>query len=169
LILGSGQFGSVEGVAIDRESGILYAADSDNNKIWLADGDAQITEWLTYSDALGNDVPFEYPSGVAVDDNGDVYVLEDGNHIVKLTPQGELINEYSSNVYYSLSAIDVDANGTIYAVDNDQNVMLKWDDNGVTATTDGYGTKNLQFNSPSGIAVDDNGIVYVADTDNDRV
>jgi tripartite motif-containing protein 71 len=166
--IGMGQFSYITGMAIDRNSGILYAADPDENTIWRIDG-AQITEWGSYLDSLGNPLPFEYPSAVDLDSEGNIYVLQDGNQVIKLDPQGVLIKEYNTADYYSIAAIDVDAAGTIYAVDNDQSVALKWDDNGLTPTMGSVGSKNLQFSSPGAVAVDDNGMVYVVDTDNKRV
>lgn len=166
---GRGTFGWLTGMAIDSASGTIYASDSDANNVWILDANGTIGEWSTYVDENDDAVPFQYPYGVAVDGSGNVYVLEDGYRILKLSPTGELIEQYKDNAYYSLAAIDVSPDGTIYATDNNKQIVLRWDDQGVTATSGGEGNKNLQFSSPSGIAVDRSGVVYVADTFNYRV
>ncbi|MBO9609599.1 MAG: S-layer homology domain-containing protein [Paenibacillaceae bacterium] len=166
---GNEQFGYITGLAFDSARGVLYAADESENAVWLVGEDGSVTAWTTYIDASDAAVPFESPSAVAVGDSGNVYVVEDGSRIVKLTPQGTFIRDYSTADSHSIAAIDVDAQGTIYTTDNDRNVAMRWDGNGVTSTPGGTGVRSLQFDSPYGIAVDGSGNVYVADTFHYRV
>jgi hypothetical protein len=92
-------------------------------------------------DGPGTTALFRSPEGVAVDNSGNVYVADTGNHVIrKITPAG-FVSTVAGKV----------ANGF-----------------GVAGFADGPAA-NAQFNAPTGVAVDNDGAIYVADNFNNRI
>jgi sugar lactone lactonase YvrE len=86
----SAQFNNPYGVAVDS-SGNVYVADYFNNRIRKISGGVVSTlagdGTQSYLDGTGTAARFNFPSGVAVDSSGNVYVADVGNHrIRKITP-----------------------------------------------------------------------------------
>ena len=99
--------------------------------------------WGT-ADGAGSAARFQYPTGVAVDGEGNVYVADpDNNTIRKVTPAG---------IVTTLGGMPRFGGGG-------------YQDGG---STDGTGSA-ARFNHPSGIAVDDMGNIYVADVSNNTI
>ncbi|MFD0674621.1 S-layer homology domain-containing protein [Cohnella sp. GCM10027633] len=167
--IGAGQFGYITDIEIDSATGSIYATDSDQHKLWVVEPNGTINAVSEYENADSQMVSFNEPEGVALDGAGNIYVLEAGSRILKLNPVGQLIEAYKDTRYNSISAIDVSAGGTIYATDNVQDVVLKWESLDTVLKVGGEGNKDLQFNDPSGIAVDDEGNVFVGESSNYRV
>jgi len=89
------------------------------------------------------DARFDYPTGVAVDKSGNVYVADYNNHrIRKITPGGEVSDFAGSGATGS---------GT------------------TGGYQDGAATTVARFKNPAGVAVDESGNVYVADQKNHRI
>ena len=119
---------------------------------------------------------FNSPSDIAIDNNGNVYVVDTGNHrIQKFTSDGNFVLKWGSNgtgdgQFSSPYGIAVDSSNYVYVADSgnhriqkftsDGNFVLKWGSNG---TGDG------QFSSPYGIAVDSSNYIYVVDNWNHRI
>ncbi|MGB4776045.1 MAG: NHL repeat-containing protein [Daejeonella sp.] len=145
---------------------------------------------LDWFDATGTNAKFKYPSGVAVDLEGNVYVADSENHrIRKISPSGK-VETLAGNGNYTFadgtgmnasfkspSGIAIDKEGNIYVADTDNHRIRKINPSGQVETlagngsaefADGIGT-NAKFIQPSGIAVDAQGIIYVADKGNNRI
>jgi hypothetical protein len=124
---GAGQVADPHGVAIEQESGTVFLADRNNNRIdrfaaegafqlaWgfgVADGSSKTLQMCTTLCFGGLGAPFEgfgsgqfnEPEGIAVDDSlstshGDVYVLDHGNNRVqKFGPEGEFLLMFGGGV-----------------------------------------------------------------------
>ena len=107
---------------------------------------------------------FNYPYGVAVDANGNVFVADLSNHAVKkIAPDGVTVTTISS-AFSSPIALALDASGNIYVVDEGVNSIIKMLPNGSNMVTLGSG-----FFSPGGIALDATGNIYVANNGNNNV
>jgi sugar lactone lactonase YvrE len=92
------------------------------------------------ADGTNSAARFNWPYGVAVDTNGNVYVGDQGNHkIRKVTPVG------TNWVVTTLAGLA-----------------------GSSGSTDGTGSA-ARFNYPRGVAVDSAGNVYVSDSQNDTI
>jgi sugar lactone lactonase YvrE len=138
----------------------------------------------------GAGVGFEFPSGVAIDRAGNVYVADGrrydnmAHQIRKITPDG-VVSRLDGSVApvvgreeYDLSpaGIAVDDAGNVYVVDSSSR-LRKVTPAGVVSTLAGSGTWGFadgtgvaaQFNNPTGLAVDKAGNIFVADKGNRRI
>ncbi|MGA3171493.1 MAG: choice-of-anchor tandem repeat NxxGxxAF-containing protein [Chthoniobacteraceae bacterium] len=132
------------------------------------------------TNGTGSGARFDYPSGVAIDGSGNVYVADfSNNQIREVTPGGTVTTPYgaldggsgsgngsgNSATFDTPNAVAIDGTGNIYVADTGNNLIRKIT-GGVVSTFAGTGG---QFNSPEGIAVDGSGNVYVADSGNDVI
>jgi sugar lactone lactonase YvrE len=182
------QFDMPYGIAVDSQ-GIVYVADSKNNKIRKISPDGVVSTLA--GNNLGITAVFALlnsPYGVAVDGQGNVYIADSENHIIsKITPDGELSTLAGStkgfadgsgdttqfNTPYGLA---VDAAGNVYVADYWNHKIRVINQNGELITLaggdagfeDGSGTKS-KFTLPRGVAIDAQGNVYVADSDNNKI
>ena len=142
-----------------------------------------------YTDGTGTSAQFKYPTGVAVDGAGNVYVADQLNHrIRKITTSGVVstlagsgTSGYADGTGTSAKfdypiGVAVDGAGNVYVADGSNQRIRKITTSGVVSTlagstygyTDGTGT-SAKFTSPTGVAVDGAGNVYVADESNHRI
>lgn len=135
-------------------------------------------------DGTGTDAGFYHPSGIDVDASGNIYVADQGNHLIrKISPDGVVTTLAGSGTYgnsngtgtdasFDLpSDVAVDADGIVYVADFSNNMIRKITTDGVVTTfagsgspgrTDKKGTE-AKFYGPTGVAVDADGNVYVTD------
>lgn len=135
---------------------------------------------------------FRTPFGIAVDAEGNVYVSEAGNRVIrKITSAGVVttlagLAGVSGNTdgaganarFNSPGGVALDAAGNLYVVDANSHVVRKITPAGVVSTLAGFagspgianGTGTVaRFNNPLGIAAEPNGTLYVADTVNETI
>jgi sugar lactone lactonase YvrE len=130
------RFHHPQGVAVDA-SGTVYVADTRNDTIRKITPGGAVTTLAGLAghsgsaDGTGSATRFLYPSGVAVDASGTVYVADCGNHAIrKITPDGVVttlaglaLNSGSANGtgsaarFYQPRGVAVDAFGTVYVAD----------------------------------------------------
>jgi sugar lactone lactonase YvrE len=119
-----------------------------------------ITEWG--SEGTG-DGQFRGVNGIAVNDNGYVYVVDDGNsRIQKFTSDGKFVTKWGSEgtgdgQFILPWAIDVDSNGNVYVTDSDQSNVQKFTTHGVFVAK----WEEQGIAAPRGIAIDESNNVYV--------
>jgi len=107
------------------------------------------------ANGTGTAASFAFPSSVAVDSSGNVYVADTDNQLIrKITPAG-VVSTLAGN------GVTGSANGTGTAA------CFIWYPCGV-AVANGTGTA-ASFRYPYGVAVDSLGNVYVADTFNQLI
>ena len=99
------KFNSPSGIAIDS-SGNLFIADTSNHRIRMIDSNNIVTTYAGsgvagYADGTGTVARFNFPTGIAVNGMGNVYVADKSNHrIRKITSTSVSIN-YSGNPFCS--------------------------------------------------------------------
>ncbi len=197
------RFNGPQGVAVDS-AGNLYVADTYNSTIrkvtpggvvtTLA-GLAAFTRWgspiVGSADGTGSAAQFNYPSGVAVDSAGNVYMTDRGNATLrKVTPGGVVTTlagvagnpgsadgTGSAAQFNYPSGVAVDSAGNLYVADTYNSTIRTVTPGGVVTTltragsagsADGTGSV-AQFLFPWGVAVDSAGSLYVADEDDETI
>lgn len=144
-----------------------------------------------WGNGSGTQALFAYPSGVAVDGTGNIYVADFVNDTIrKVTPAGVVTNPYgqpgvsgttngsgTNALFNQPNSVAIDSSGIIYVADSSNSSIRKITSGTVTllagrptktGTSDGSGT-NARFNNPQGVCVDASGIVYVADSGNNTI
>jgi hypothetical protein len=78
-------------------------------------------------DTLDENLAFNYPSDIAMDDSGNIYVLDSANHRVqKFSPEGTYLATFGRRgqgpgEFYNPDSFDIDAHGFFYVMDAYQN------------------------------------------------
>ena len=163
--------------------GKIYIADTENHRILHISIDGTIlSEWTAEGnknaelDPLG----FNQPWGIAVDQEGYVYVTDTWNHrILKYTSDGEFITTwgYFNNVpedpygMWGPRDVVIDLDGNVLVTDTGNKRILVFDSDGNFITQiGGDGYQLGQFKEPVGLGIaPDTGDLYVADTWNQRI
>ncbi|WP_440950782.1 PKD domain-containing protein [Methanosphaerula subterraneus] len=167
-----GQFLRIGGISVD-DAGNVYASDTYRGRMeqFTSDG----TFITTWGSGGTDDGWFVNPYGVAVDSAGNIYVADSGNsRIQKFDSSRNFITQWGEygdpRLTAGLRDVAVDSAGNVYAADMGTNLIQKFTSNGMFITAwGGKGSRDGQFNSPSGVAVDSAGNVYVADSENYRI
>ncbi|WP_377154818.1 NHL repeat-containing protein [Roseateles sp. UC29_93] len=183
------QFSAPGSVTVDR-LGVLYVQDGQQiRKITTAGDVTTLAGSATSGSANGNGVnaTFTNPAGVAVDGNGNVYVADSNNNLIrKITPAGDvttLAGSLASGAtdgngaaarFSAPFGVGVDGSGNVYVADTSNNLIRKITPAGDVTTLAGSGAQGAdngfgvlaKFTLPVGVGVDSVGNVYVADTTN---
>ncbi len=183
------------GIAIDS-AGNLYVADSTNDTIRRITNTGVVTTLAGTprtpgsSDGTGSGALFNFPTGIAVDSSGNLYVADSSNLTVRKVTNtgivttiaglarssGSVDGPGSEARFADPTAVAVDSSGNVYVADAGNNNTIRMISSGgevstvagvpgSVGSTDGTGSAAL-FNRPQGIAVDGAGNLYVADTYN---
>jgi sugar lactone lactonase YvrE len=192
-------FSYPQGIAVDT-LGTVYVADTSNHAIRKISAAAVVTTWAGSASGTGSGAVnetgaaarFNYPSGIAADAAGTLYIADSINQVIrKITATGVVstiagtVGENGSTDGMGLAAkftdptgVALDNAGNLYVADRGNSVIRKITVTGVistlagsaneTGSLNGVGTA-ARFEHPNDIAVDDAGNVYVADTRNSAI
>ena len=193
----SAQLNTPSGVAVDP-AGNLYIADYGDNRIRkVSNGVITTVAGNGTSGNIGDNGPatgaqLNYPTGVAVDSAGDLYIAEYSGQRIRKVSKGVITTvagsgtagfsgdngpATSAQLYYP-SGVAVDAAGNLYIADT-WNSRVRKVSNGVITTVAGSGTEGFsgdngpatsaQLSGICDVAVDSAGVLYIADPGNDRI
>lgn len=187
-------FGMPIGIAGDS-SGNFYIADATNHTIRQMTSANVVS---TYAGSAGNSgsadgsrttARFNYPTGVAVDASGNVYVADTTNNLIRKISSDGTVSTLAGVVAVSgwqdgsggvalfnqPHGLAVDSAGDVYVADTGNSAIRKITSAGVVSTVAGLSTigglkdgtgSDAWFNQPRDLAVDGSGTIYVADTGN---
>ena len=131
----------------------------------------------------GNELDqFFYPTGIALDPSGDLYVSDMYNHRIQKWRPGATVGViaaggngygYGPSQLDEPGKIDIDSQGNLYIADTGNNRVQKWEHGALRGSTvaggNGIGDEPNQLNQPFGIAVDKEGSIYISELGNHRV
>jgi hypothetical protein len=185
------------GVAVDT-SGDLFIADTLNNCVREVGTNGIITT-VAGGGSGGDggpatDASLSYPSGVAVDGPGNLFIAEWGNSRIRKVDTNGIITTVAGNgtAGYSgdggvatnaslgwIYGVAVDGAGNLFIADESNSRIRKVDTSGIITTVAGNGTgdcsgdsgpaTNASLSGPFDVAVDGYGNLFIADTGNNRI
>jgi uncharacterized protein (TIGR03437 family) len=201
----SAQLNAPLGQAIDKSAN-LYIADSGNNRVRIVTTDGRINTFAgngqsspggarSFNDGgPATQALLHLPSGVAVDANGNVYIADTGDNLIRIvTPDGN-INQFAGDSYpaylgESVPAVDaelqhpqdvaVDSSGNVYVADTGNVRIRKITTDGMLATIAGSGAIGYSGDTgpatsasllpPAAITVDSSGNIFFAESSDARI
>jgi sugar lactone lactonase YvrE len=143
-----------------------------------------------YKNGINSVALFNSPSGIAIDNSGDIFVVDTYNNVIrKILPFGLVITfagndtagyrDGASNVaeFNNPLGICTDKAGNVYVADTYNNVIRKISPTGYVSTLAGNDTigyrdginANAEFNLPVDVASDTSGNIYVTDNGNQLI
>ncbi|MFZ9681825.1 MAG: matrixin family metalloprotease [Cephaloticoccus sp.] len=176
-------------------AGTVYIADATNHVIRAVDASNNVTTLAGAAgssgsaDGTGGSARFNYPSGIAVDAAGNVYVADTTNNLIRKVTSGGVVTTLagvvgvsgwqdgtgSGALFNQPQGLASDSAGNLYVADTGNSAVRKITPAGLVTTLaglstigglkDGTGT-GAGLNQPRAVAVDGSGNVYVADTGN---
>ncbi len=179
------------GLAVDS-SGNLYIADQINCRIRMVTPAGIMTTVagngnFGYSGDGGpaKRAMLNFPTGVAVDPAGDVYIADQDNHRIRKVTAAGIISTVAGNgtagfsgdngqataaMLYYPSAVALDSNGNLYIADSSNARIRKVTPGGIITTVAGGGSgagtggpaTSARLLSPVGVTVDGSGNIYIA-------
>ena len=185
-------------------SGNMYIPDLHNQRIRKVNTNGIITtvagngsSGYSGDGGAATNAALNYPSGVAADASGNLYIADTFNYRIRKVDTNGVITTvagrggaggYSGDGGAATNArlsfpvsIAVDSFGDVFVADESNNSIRKVDTNGIITTVAGHGASdggysgdggaatNANLNFPAGVAVDDLGNIFIADTLNNRI
>jgi sugar lactone lactonase YvrE len=193
------QFNNPEGIAVDAQ-GNVYVSDTFNNRIRKIATDGTVTTLAGngiagYADGPAANAEFYGPQGLTVDAQGDIYVADFGNNVIREITTAGVVSTFAGNTtagyidgaataaeFDSPAGIVMDKQGNFYVADHNNNMVRKITSAGVVSTIAGTRQAgyvnatvntttgvNALFNNPNGITIDATGNIFVADGGNSAI
>lgn len=180
------------GIAIDPQ-GNLFVADAGNSLIREISSSGAVTtiagsDSIGYVDGTGSAAAFFNPLGVTVDANGNVYVADAGNNLIRLVKPGGIVSTFagtfntgsSNNLspFNNPSGIAIAPGGNLIVANYLDDNILQVSPSGTVTTFAGQDTVqgsangpalSATFYYPNSVATDQFGNTYVSDGVNNLI
>lgn len=189
------RFGEPFGVAVGKDGSVYVADAGESNRVRKISVRGEVSTLAGgregYADGTGAAASFNTPSGLTIDDAGNLYVADTGNNRVrKVTPEGAVSTlagdgtagfrdgAASAAQFDAPVGVAVDKEGNVYVADtyNDRVRVITKDGQvktfagaGSPGYADGDALSVALFDTPCALAVGGAGEIYVADTGNNRL
>jgi serine/threonine-protein kinase len=176
-------------------SGDLYIAEADNYQIRKITRDGAVTTVAGNGrrgdrDGPAREAQFGYPTGIAIDGRGVLYIADRGAHKIKMiTPDGIVSTLAGSGVpgytdgmgraaqFHDPMTVAIDRDGRLFVADSGNHAIRMVAPTGRVTTVAGTPQSGFadgprdaaRFNWPTGLALDETGNLYVADSNNARI
>lgn len=179
-------FNTPIGIALDA-TGNLYVSDYGNNIIRKVTAAGVVTtiagsRTVGYANGVGILANFNKPTGIALDEAGNIYVAEAINHAIRKIDANLLVTTFTGGTTATTwlgnpNGLTIDAagnfwvtdtNGRILKINTDKKLTVQAGTFGTPGATDGPGASAL-FNYPTGVAIGLGGSAYVADFGNNLI
>ncbi len=171
----TGEFDHPSDIALSfqRSYHHLYVADTRNNRVQYCNFVDQIFYPLSQSI---EDTLLDQPEGIGIGRNGEVYVVDTGNHRwiefnvtgVPVVARGSFGG--GSEQLWNPTDLGVDTHGNVYVVDTGNHLIKKYDFSGNPIRAWGGEGETLgHLREPKCIALDDWNYLYVTDSGNRRI
>lgn len=187
------------GIVVNHATGDVYVGSRNWDLITRVSPAGEITKFAGggagymdgQADGTGEQAMFNNPFGLAIDKDGNLFVADAKNHLIRKVTPGGLVSTVAGTPGESglvdgsggaakfnyPSGIDIDADGNMYVGDKNNHVIRKVTPSGVVTTLAGSGEAGFadatgaaaQFNGPWQLAFAADGNLYVHDQDNNRV
>lgn len=204
---GTGIIGSTDGngntsqfnlptvVVFDNEENLIVV-DRSNHKIRKITTSG-IVSTLAGTGAIGStngaalSATFRYPDGAIVDSNGNIFITDQSNHIIRKIDVNGIVSTFAGDglagyldgngiatKFRYPAAMAIDENDNLFIADWGNHCIRKITPLGVVSTYAGIGgnsgnidgnTSVAKFNGPTGLCFDNNGNLYVADYSNYKI
>ena len=189
-----------DGITFDR-AGNLYIADRGNDRVRKVTPDGIIStvagngqRGFSGDGGPAANASLNYPSGLALDRAGNLYITDTNNHRIRMvTPDGNIFpvagngragftGDGGPAINASLNGprrMRVDAAGNLFIADFGNHRIRMVAPNGIITSVAGNGLRGLSGDGgppaaaslgfPADVAVDSAGSIYIADYENDRI
>jgi sugar lactone lactonase YvrE len=188
------RFDNPYGIAVDKD-GNVFVADWDKDEIKKINPAGVVTVFAGSGqrgakNAKGALASFYLPEGIALDQNGNLYVADCYNNMIrKITSDGTVSTlagaskkgaadgKGSDASFSHPDGLTVDKNGNVYVADVGNNKIRKITPDGMVTTLAGTGKRGANngpaggatFYRPFGVTADNAGNIYVADYQNNVI
>ncbi len=164
----------------------MVLADSGNHTIRYVSLDGSVTNIAGMAGSFGfvnsadpSMARFRFPTGLAADSAGNIYVADSNNHAIRMISPTDAVTTLATG-FFQPNALAVDQNSNLWVADTRNNqVKLVNSGTGALLATVGDGSSGVidslvaaaaQFNQPRGLAfLSSGGGVLVADTGNNTI
>ena len=163
------------GLALDEPRNRLLIVDSRGHKVFVADL-AHLGQGTAFGKRGEEDNEFNFPSYVAADKDGKIYVTDTLNFSVKIYDKDfkflKRIGEHGNGLgmFDRPKGVTLDSEGNLYVVDMSFSNFQIFNPKGkLLMFLGGFGNEPGFFRMPSGIFIDKKNRIYVSDQANKRV